>query len=203
MSVPFAEQRVKPGRVGYLIALAIFLAGAIPSALAFSSGLSGLTEGLIRVIVPGETVVTLDKSGTYTVFHENPSVVDGQTFSSSVPPNALQVSITSEGGDSITMGPAGGTFTYNLSGRSGVSIGSLRVDEPGDYVLAATYSAAGPTEQTVIALGHEKGKATIKTVFGAIGFFASGGIATIIAIVILVLRSRSKSRLQAQALGQG
>ena len=192
-----------PRRSAYLWALAVFVLGGVPSAIVLYEGITGIAESLIRIVVPSETLVTLDEAGTYTVFHESPSVFQGETFASDVPPSQIDVTLGAGPGDVVPMGPSLGTYTYNLPGRSGRSIGSFRVDRAGQYRINATLSAADPTERTVIALGHEKGKATLRTVFGGIGIAASGFIAFVIAILVLVLRSRSKSRIEAARLAQG
>ena len=201
MNAPVEEQRIRPGRLGYFIALVIFIAGLVPSIFLLTSGISALTEGLIRAEGPGQVRIELDKPGTWTVFFEH-RVADGPvTYSTSPEPPPLGITMTSESGETQEMSPSVGQFDYSTSTRSGTSIGRFVIDEPGSYTLTIDYAGTDP-EQISIALGHEKGKATLKTVFGGIGIAVSGGIAFIIFLIVLILRSRSKNRLQQAALGQ-
>jgi hypothetical protein len=195
-----ADQRIRPGKTGYWIALLILVLGCGGSGWLLYDGISSLSEGLVRVVVPGETEITLDKTGTWTVFHESPSVVDGQTYNAPIP-NSAQISLRSPDGDEIPMSFSVGNYDYDLPGRSGVSIGSFRVDQAGQYTLSAEWPPNVPGGETVLALGHEKGKATVKTVFGIIGILVSGAIASLIFLIVVILRSRSKNRLQEAGVG--
>jgi len=44
--------------------------------------LTAVDERLIRVVVPGSAVLTLDKPGSYTIYHEKKSTVDGRYYAS-------------------------------------------------------------------------------------------------------------------------
>jgi hypothetical protein len=192
------NQRVRPGKTGYWIALLIFLLGCGGSGYLLYDGISSLADGLVRAevpTVPANPLVTFDKAGTWTVFHESPSVLDGQTYNAPLP-DGTSVFLLGGPGDEIPMTPAVGSLTYDLAGRSGVAIGRLNVDNPGDYTLVVEYPPGAPSDPTVLAFGHEKGKATIKTVGGIAGILASGFIAMIIFLIVLIMRSRSKNRLR-------
>lgn len=195
------EQRVRPPRTRYLIAVLVFLLGAVPSAWILASGISGLTQGLIRAGGPGTIGIELDKPGTWTVFYEYRVATGPVTTVTTPDAPPMEVTLTSPSGEVMVMGASTGTFNYNTSTHSGVSIGSFSIDEPGSYELGIRYLDDGP-EQVNLALGHEKGKATLKTVFGGIGIAVSGAIAFIIFIIVLILRVRSKSRLEQATLGQ-
>ena len=201
MNAPVAEQRIRPGRGGYLIALLIFVAGVVPSVLLLTSGISALTEGLIRAGGPGQVAIELDKPGTWTVFYEY-RVADGPVpYTRSPEPPPLAIGLISARGERREMSSSVGQFDFSTGTRSGTSIGMFVIDEPGSYTLAIDWAGTNP-QQVYLALGHEKGKATLKTVFGGIGIVASGGIALIIFVVVLILRSQSKNRMQQAALGQ-
>jgi hypothetical protein len=190
-----ADQRVRPGKIGYLIALLILLLGCGGSGYLLYDGITSLTEELTRVVVPSESSIALDKAGTWTVFHESPSILDGRTFNAPFPDGAT-VTLVGEGGDEVPMSAPVGNFNYDFAGRSGVAIGRLEVDQPGTYELRVEYPAGAPSDETVLALGHEKGKATTKTVLGIAGILVSGFVAMIIFLIVVIMRSRSKNRLQ-------
>jgi len=65
-------------RAGYVLAAICLIAGV---SVAVWLGLSvywRLQNALTRVVVPGNDVLTLDEPGSYTIYHEPESVVDGQ-----------------------------------------------------------------------------------------------------------------------------
>jgi hypothetical protein len=69
-----------PGRVWYFIAALIFLAGLAAMLTLMVEQLSGIGSRMIQVIVPGQSELTLDKAGTYTIFHEYRSTVGTRVF---------------------------------------------------------------------------------------------------------------------------
>jgi hypothetical protein len=188
-----AEQRVRPGKTGYWIALLIFVLGVGGSGYALYDGISSLSEGLVRAVVPSELTPVSLEAGSYTVFHESPSVFEGQTYNAPLPA-ALDVYLL-DGEERIPMSPSVGSLTYDLPGRSGRSIGRFEIERAGEYRLGADVRSVAGGEW-VIALGHEKGKATVKTAAGIAGVLASGLIAVLIFVIVLIMRSRSKNRLR-------
>ncbi len=197
MNVPFAQQKVRPGRAGYVIAALIFLLGGAASGFVLYDGIRGLTKGLVRATGPGSSPVTLDRSGTWTVFYEHQTVLDdGRAVVLTDTPSPLLVTLVSSDGNEIPMDSSTGEFSYSTGERAGRSIGSFGVDEAGDYTLEIDYPRDLGPPQVVLALGHEKGKATLRTVFGTIGLFASGFIAFVIAVLVFIMRWRSKNRLR-------
>lgn len=200
MNAPVAQQQLRPRRTGYLIAVLVFLLGAVPSVLLLVSGISGLTKGLVGAEGPGHVAIELDQPGTWTVFYEYRVANGPSTYVSSPEPPPMQVILTSESGAITGMDPSTGQLDYNTGTRSGTSIGSFRIDEPGRYDLDISYLDDGP-EQVFLALGHEKGKAAVKTVFGVIGIAVSGAIGLIIFIIVLILRVRAKNRLERASVG--
>ena len=74
-----------PGRIWYLVAIGIFLAGMAAMAAFLFTRLIGMDDGLTRFVVPGEQTLTLE-AGNYTIFHEPQSVIDGKIYAA---PGAL------------------------------------------------------------------------------------------------------------------
>ena len=76
------DQKIKPGRWMYLLALVMFAnaVGAIVWAIPNLVGGIGEMAG-VQIVVPGTTEVTLDKPGNYTLSHEYQSVVNGKRYS--------------------------------------------------------------------------------------------------------------------------
>jgi hypothetical protein len=189
-----------------LLPVLIFLLLAVPSAIAFKSGVSGLTEGLTRVEVPGET--TLDfEPGTYTVFYEYVTVMAGRVvrraraISDSGRPLAsdspqMQISVTpTDGGTAPDVRPTAPNLTYSVPSHAGYSIAEFTVINPGSYVFAVS-STERLGGKWVLALGKDKVKSTVRTVLGVVVFFGGGFVAIIIATIIFIVRFRNRRSLE-------
>lgn len=50
-------------------------------------------DSLTRIVVPGEAELDLTEPGSYTIYHEHRSVVDGQVFSSTADISSLLVAV--------------------------------------------------------------------------------------------------------------
>src|SRR5258708_13634609 len=90
-------------KVGYFLApIPVIIGLAIAGWLVWSA-IAVLQNALTRMVVPGTTVLTLEESGTYTIYHEADSVVDGKLYSA---PNigGLNITVTAEAtGHAITV----------------------------------------------------------------------------------------------------
>jgi hypothetical protein len=178
-----------PGRRWYLVALLLALLGAGAAAIFLMARLPSLDAGLVRMVVPGEMAMDLQR-GSYTIFHEYRSVFDGRLFESDNV-SGLRVTVSAAAGEPVSL--TGATDTrYSLNGHSGISLAAFEVDTPGRYTLVAAYrDRQGP--EAVLAVGRGIiGKifglvlATIAIALAGIG----GGIA--LASVTYVKRRRAR-----------
>ena len=93
-----------------------------------------LTNELTQVLVPGRSELTLKESGSYTVFHEHESVVNGRVFSTDAGVNGMRCAlIDPKTGLEVPMIPASTKTHYSLGGRSGVSVLEFNLAEPGTH----------------------------------------------------------------------
>lgn len=189
-----------PGRKWYAIAALIFLAGMGIFGVFLFTQIRGLTQGLQQVVVPGEAELVLEEPGSYTIFHEHQSVVDGRYYSSPDEISGLEVRVVSiTTGEPIALRAPGASTSYSLGGRSGVSIFSFDVAEPGRYRLAARFPEGSGEGQLVLAVGQGFGRKLFVTIVVAIAIaFLSFAIALTIGIVTFV-----KRRKAARPLGPG
>jgi hypothetical protein len=140
-----------PGRVWYFIAALIFLAGLAAMLTLMVEQLSGIGSRMIQVIVPGQSELTLDKAGTYTIFHEYRSTVGTRVFAVETV-SGLSVTVRSKAtGEDILLQTTTGA-SYTVEGRSGRSILNFKITEPGTYLLIAGYSDGRREPQTVITV---------------------------------------------------
>lgn len=190
--------RPGPGRKWYFIALVVLALFVVPSLLGFLKGLDGITDGLVRVRVPGESVVTLEE-GDWTVFYEHAGVFEGESYTNSTEFPGMEATVIAEDGTSIPVTPSVGNFEYNWGGRAGFSVGEVDIPEDGEYTFSAAHYDPANTQEYVLALGKDLGRSTVLIAVGVIGMAAGVFIAFIIWLVTIILRSKAKRRRQAAA----
>jgi hypothetical protein len=172
----------------FVVAGLIAIAGFVCSGLYLWPRLGSVDAGLIRVVVPGNAVVTLDKPGTYTIFHEKRSVVDGKYYASDTV-SGLRVELVAEaGGAPVRVVEPSTSTSYSVGNREGESIFAFTIDQPGRYRLM-TNLAGG---QAVLAIGQGMFGAIFKLVGGTIAI-AFAGLAIAGIIVGLTIWQRSKT----------
>ena len=120
-------------RVGYFLAVIPLLGGATIAVWLALSGVFELENALTRIVVPGVGILTLDQPGTYTVFHESESVVDGRVYVAQ-DIAGLRVTVTADAdGKPIPVVTSTGRTTNNYGGHSGTSMLSFDIASPGRF----------------------------------------------------------------------
>lgn len=185
--------KAPPGRGWYVVAIVVFLAGMAGMGAFLLDRLSHIADGLSRFVVPGEQTLTL-APGSYTVFHESRSVIDGRIFDS---PGlgGLAVTVTSPAGAALALEPVTMSGRYDFGGHTGFATFDFTVAEPGDYTVAGRYPDAAGGPETVIAVGRGFIGSLFGTIFGALGI-AFGGAAIAAAILVTVLVRRRRAGLR-------
>lgn len=193
------KQAIQPSRWFYVLAGLVFVIGAVLFAVLLFKNLSGLTDALIQVVVPGETDVTLSETGKYTIFYEYQSVVGNKVYATGEL-SGLQCALTSqETGAQLELSPPSGSSTYTLGGRAGRSIWAFSIDKPGTYQISAWYSEGQEGQEVVLTIGHGFAKKLMGTIFSAIGIlFGSIAIAVVIAVVTAIKREKAIKQMKAQ-----
>jgi hypothetical protein len=108
----------------------------------------------IQVVVPGEHEIHLSDSGTYTVFYEYRSEVDGRVYATAQSLSGLLVALRSKDDfTEVALSSPSGSTTYSVGGRAGVSVLKFEIDEPGTYVLSADYAPGADGPDVVLAIG--------------------------------------------------
>jgi hypothetical protein len=165
-----------PTRQGYLWSGIIFLIGIVGTvalAAVFFFGLTGLADDLDRMVAPGQEQVELDDTGTWVLFYEYESRIDGVSYSSQRNPPPMDIEITRVfDGESIPVQTARGESTYSLRHHSGEAIHHFSIDEPGLYELSISYVDEDREGEFVIAYGEGIGR----TLLTSIGAFLGAGL---------------------------
>lgn len=191
MNAP-ASATAPPDRVWYLVAIVVFLVGMAAMAAFLITRLTGMDSGLTRFVVPGEQTLTLE-AGSYTIFHEPQSVVDGMIYSGGSL-GGMSVAVTGPDGSEAPLSPAG-SGRYSFGGHTGFAVFDFTAAAAGPYVIAGRYADDAPGPQTVIAVGAGFLSGLLTTVFGSLGIAFGGAIiAAVIAVRTLVKRRRAGLR---------
>jgi hypothetical protein len=172
----------------FVVAGVIAIAGFVAAGLYLWPRLGSIDAGMIRVVVPGNAMLDLGKAGTYTIFHEKQSVVDGRFYASDSV-SGLRVDVIAEAsGAAVRLEPTTST-SYSMGSRQGTSIFAFTVDQPGRYRM--TTGLAGG--QAVLAIGQGTFGAIFALVGGTIAI-AFAGLALAGIIVALTLWQRMKAK---------
>jgi hypothetical protein len=178
-----------PGRIWYLVALAIFLVGMAAMAAFLITRLMSMDSGLTRFVMPGEQTLTLE-AGKFTIFHEPQSVVDGKIYSGGSL-GGMTVTVAGPDGSDVPL-TAAGSGRYSFSGHTGFAVFDFTAASPGPYVIAGRYADGAPGPQTVIAVGAGFLSGLLTTIFGSLAIAFGGAIiAAIIGVWTLVKRRRA------------
>lgn len=181
-------------KAGYWLApIPVVLGLALAGWLVWSE-IAALQNALVRFVVPGTSVLTLDEPGTYTIYHEADSVVDGKLYSA---PNiaGLSVSVTAEdSGQPIAVAAPGVSSTYSINGRRGKSVLAFTITTPGRYRLSAQYANGAGEPQTVLAVGRGFFGRLLGTIAGVLAATSAGFAASLVLVLTTYFRRRNMLR---------
>lgn len=184
----------------FVVAGLIALAG-FAGALFYLMPRLGVAESrMIRVVVPGSSVLTLGKAGRYTIYHEKKSTVDGRYYASETV-NGLWLRLTDEAtGAPVTLTEPAMAANYTIGNKTGTSIYAFAIERDGRYRLAADLAGGRSEPKAVLAIEQGMLGEMFSLIFGTMAIaFAGLGIAG--AIVLVVLWRRSKAVAQARPQG--
>jgi hypothetical protein len=174
--------------VAGLVALASF-AGAL---FYLMPSLTAADSQMIRVVVPGNATLTLDKAGRYTIYHEKKSTVDGRYYASETV-SGLRLGLADEAtGAPVKLTEPAVASSYAIGNKTGSSIFAFTIDRPGRYRLATDLAGGRSEPKAVLAIEQGMLGEMFSLVFGTMAIaFAGLGVAG--AIVLVVLWRRSKA----------
>ena len=130
----------------------IALAGFGAAALYLMPRMGAVDALLMWVVVPGNAVLTLDKSGTYTIYHEQKSFVDGQYYASDSV-EGLRGGLTAEASSTtVKLTEPSTSSSCSIGNRKGSSILVFTIEQPGCYRLTAGLANGRPEPKAVLAV---------------------------------------------------
>jgi hypothetical protein len=184
----------RPARLWYWVAGAAVVAAVAWLALSLILGFRSLSrqvEGFQRVPIPGQAEVSLAEPGGYTLYFEGLGASDEQM---TIPP--LRFSLTTVGGEEVSIRPYGGSATYGLAGHSGRAVATFQIEEPGRFLLQTEGEPQGG--QASLAVGRSVGPG----IFGVVSLAIVGSLVLFLggaalAVVVAVRRNRARRMLPA------
>jgi hypothetical protein len=184
----------------FVVAGVIALAAIGGAAHYLMSRIGTLDALLVRVVVPGSSVLALDKPGAYTIFHEQKSFVDGQYYASKSVEGLRVVLVAEAGGAAVKLDEPSGSSSYSIGNREGTSILGFTIDRPGNYRLTASLASGRSEPKAVLAVGQGMMGALFSMIFGTMAISFGGlGVAGVVVLVTLWQQSKAK---KAQAATQ-
>jgi hypothetical protein len=175
----------------FVLAGVVAVAGFVAAGFHVVSGLGAIESRLMQVVMPGSVALNLSEPGTYTIYYERKSVVDGRVHVGTGM-SGLRLSMRGPGGD-VRLVPNSGGATYTFGGREGRSIYSFTATIPGEYRITGTLPDGRGEPKVVLAVetGLIGGMALM--IGGALAMAFGGlAIAGILVIVTLLGRQRAK-----------
>lgn len=165
-------------------------------AILIVASLGDLGGRMMRLVVPGQAEFRLNEAGTYTIFHEYHSVVDGRAYALDAL-SGLQI-IVRHRGSAIELARPTVSSRYSVGSFAGRSLFQFEVNEPGVYLVRAVYGDGRKEPQTVLAIDRNFVGSLVRTILQAFGI-GLGSTALAIAIfgVVLVKRRRALRALTA------
>lgn len=175
----------------YLAGAIVIVAGAVSFGIFLFIRLMGMMPE-IQVVVPGEHEIHFSDSGTYTVFYEYRSEVDGRVYATTQSLSGLLVALRSKDDfREVTLSSPSASTEYSFGGRSGVSVLKFDIDEPGTYILNADYPPGADGPDVVLAIGQLN---LLRTILIALAIFFVPLIAGAFVIVRAFLQRRKATR---------
>jgi hypothetical protein len=129
-------------RLWYVVACVIALAGLVAAALYVVPRIGTVDQGAMRLVMPGSAVLALDTPGSYTIFHERRSVVDGRYYASDSV-DGLKVTLADPRGAPVALAEPTMSTSYQMGNREGRAMLAFEVAEPGRYRLTASLASGG------------------------------------------------------------
>ena len=196
-AVPLAAPRAKirPGRIWYLLPLAVLLGGVAWIVFGLTS-IGSEINSFERAPLPAGGVVSLNHSGGYVVYYEGPGAQSGN-----IPNLRVGVLPASAGASVRSLGGYHGSLTYAIGSHEGKAVLTLQVGHPGQFKIV-TAGASGVPAGGDLAFGDSFAGGLVAGIAGGVLLLLAGLAGLIVLFVIrLVKTNRAKSATAAQQAG--
>ena len=191
-----------PSRAWYVVAAAVLLTGILGFAVFLFFTISKMGEGYVRVVVPGEGEVLLDKSGRYVIHHEFKSVVGGRVYStmSGEGLQGVKIEVFALPGDvPVAVRESTMSATYSFGSYSGTSLMEFDIAQPGRFRVRGTRDDGATSPQTVLSIAQSSVGDIVVAVFGSIALLF-GSIILSVGILVWTLIRRDRAMKASKGL---
>jgi hypothetical protein len=179
-------------RAWYIVAALLFIGAGVGAGWTLWTGIAGIGASLVRIAVPGSGELTLDKPGTYTIYHEGEEVTDGH-ISAVESLNGMTVTVTDEvTGARLAVKTPNFNGSYTINGHSGVSVLAFDAPQPGRYRLAGAYDNGKTDPKTLLAVDLGLFGRMFRTIITA---FCLGGVGALAALLIVLVTFFQRRRM--------
>ena len=188
------DSRKKKGIFLIILGILVGAVGVLGFMYFIFAGLIGMRDNMTQYIMPGSHEVVL-QPGSYTIFHEYRTVVNGVVYNNAQMPSSLSCQLVEDGtGKPVQLLTSGGG-SYQFGSRYGSSLMSFEVAHPGKYVLSATYASGGGSA-VILTIGkglkHFAFSTLIPSLASIFGGCGIGGILLVIGIILLATKKKEK-----------
>ena len=181
-----------------VIFLLIGIGGSAGGIFFFFSGVSYMTDTFAtvgRLESPGELKVELEKTGTYTLWHDHRLMKSGVTVTNPPPlPPGMSFNLTRDAdGKSFPVTSMKGNATISLPDRDASGVGTFAIDAAGSYTLAVTATGGEPRHFSITEGEMLSGMAQfgLRAVLACLlGFF--GVVFLVLGLVFILLKPKPK-----------
>jgi len=180
--------KLRPGRIWYVLTLAVLAAGIAFLVLGVAS-LASTVNNLQRVSLPGGGTVSLAHGGDYTIYYEGPGAQNGN-----FPLFHIRIAPASPGAAVTSLARYGSTVTYNFGSHQGRAVLSLRVTRAGRYAVTTSGSAPANAD---LAFGGSIGSGIVGALVPAIPLIIVGFVGTLLLFILRLVGKRSRQRAYA------
>ena len=123
--------------------------------------------------MPGSYQVEMTK-GSYTLFDEYQSEVNGQAYSSDFDVPGIRVALISSEDVRVELNQPTSNKSYEIGGRSGYSVLNLQIDSSGIYTVVGGYPDRGAGVDIVMAIGKEHSGSLFLAILSLLGGLGIG-----------------------------
>jgi hypothetical protein len=197
---------VLPSRKWYLVAAVLFSIGVIVFGVTLWAAIGEVHQkvnDLKRVAVPGQVSVPLEKPGTYTVYYEKRSVMNGQPYTAPDPLPEIALKVTGPDGESVEVSRKKSADMYDLDRYAGTGTWQFEVTKAGPYQLQVPPAESAPDAKLVLAVGQLGLKQRFDQVWGLFGAAGLLAILIVASAVMALLTFTARIRAKAYAAEGG
>jgi hypothetical protein len=185
------KAKIRPGRIWYLVALLVLLAGVAWLVVGLLS-LNSHIDSFPRVAIPAGGQITLDHSGGYVVYYEGPGAQSGR-----IPAVRVRVTPASASAAVQSLTPYNGTQTYGIGSHQGIAVLTLQVTRPGRFTVETPGATAVPAGSDLAFGDSIAGGILGPILIGVLLILAGLAVLLVIFIVRIVKTNRARSPVPA------